>query len=31
MEIRRDAWGNLYTVGGLMWERAMRKRDEDDY
>lgn len=31
MEIKRDDWGNLYTVGGQMWERAMNKRyDEDD-
>lgn len=30
MEVRRDAWGNLYTVGGQMWERAMNKRNEDD-
>lgn len=30
MEVRRDAWGNLYTVGGQMWERAMNKRNDDD-
>ncbi len=30
MEVRRDEWGNLYTVGGQMWERAMNKRNDDD-
>lgn len=32
MEVRRDAWGDLYTVGGQMWNRAMNKRkDEEEY
>ena len=29
LEIRKDAWGNFYTRGGQMWEKAHRREDDD--
>ena len=29
MEIKRDAWGNLYTLGGQMWEESTKGNSDE--